>query len=143
MASTTITSSEPTVLWTPRVIAATTFFLGIPGGAVLAAINWSRLGLRRLGINHLIVGTLITSLIIFLPVDPSLSRALNILFGSIAMQYLRVEMKKDIVAYQSKGYTVKNANWFVGVLIGISALIAYLICITSIKMIASFFSIQV
>src|SRR5436190_1763761 len=57
-------------LWTPTGIGWAAVLLGFPGAAVLAALNWHRMGDTRKGLVHLAGAVIALWALILLPVPP-------------------------------------------------------------------------
>jgi hypothetical protein len=45
-------------LWTPRGIGWASVILGFPGAAVLAALNWQRMGMSGIAVAHVVAAVL-------------------------------------------------------------------------------------
>ena len=114
-------SSPPVKLWTPRAVGYTTFFLGFPGGIVLTALNWMRMGLTNKAITHLVGGAVgLLALVIVLILLPGSIGTWFGLFVNLGMLfYLQNQTKKDIEAFKAGNHEVQNAHWFGGCLIGL------------------------
>lgn len=125
MVQPSVPSSLSVKLWTPRVIAATSFLLGFPAGIVLASINWMRMNLNNKALTHLIAGAIGTFifilLLIFLP--GSVGSILGIATNVGILFYLHREMKKDLERFQASNHTIAKANELGGCLIGLGILL--------------------
>lgn len=119
-----LTSSLPVVkLWTPRVIGFVTFFLGFPGGIVLASLNWLRMGQEKKAVIHLVGGTfgVVMFLLTLLILPGNIGRYLGMGVNFGLLIYLQQQMRKDIKGIAGK-YSIQNANWLWGSLIGLICL---------------------
>ena len=114
-------SSPPVKLWTPRAVGYTTFFLGFPGGLVLAALNWMRMGLTNKAITHLVggaVGTLVFVVLVAL-LPGNAGTVLGFFVNIGVLLYLQNQTRKDIETFKANNREVQNAHWFGGCLIGL------------------------
>jgi hypothetical protein len=115
-------------LWTPRAVGMTTFFLGFPGGIVLASINWMRMGLKNKAISHLIGGAIgaFVFILVLLFTPQTLGRVLGLVINLGMLYYLQSQTTKDIGAFRASNHAVENASGFSGCLIGIGMFVLLL-----------------
>jgi len=114
-------SFPPVKLWTPRAVGYTAFFLGFPGGIVLATLNWMRMGLTNKAIAHLVGGAvgLLVFVILLVLLPGSIGTWFGLLVNFGVLFYLQNQTKKDIAAFQANNREVQNAHWLGGCLIGL------------------------
>ena len=122
-----IPASTPFKLWSAGLIGFFTFFLGFPGGLVLASINWIRMRLTNKAIAHLVGGVVgISVIVIILYLLPGkVGYGLGFLVNVGMYIYLRNQMKKDIDAFKADSHEVINAHWFGGCLLSLAAIVVY------------------
>jgi hypothetical protein len=117
-------STAAVKLWSTNVVFGVSFLLGIPSGIALAAINWRRLQMPNL-IRNYVIGLVIFFFSLFLNLPTALYGAINIGFAF----YLRTQMQKSIDQYKASGGGVETEQWWMGALIGLGVLFAFLILV--------------
>ena len=116
---TSLLPAPPVRLWTSTTVSYITFCLGFPGGLVLAALNWMRMGLTKKAIVHIAGGALgATALILlsFLVLGSAWSALLIVNIGLVF--YLQDQTWRDINSFKASHHEVRAANWAGGCLIG-------------------------
>ena len=129
--SSSMPASPPVKLWKPTTIGWVTFFLGFPGGIVLAAINWMRMGMRDKAIWHLVGGAVGTLLIIlFVAFVPGNSMRLpSLLLNILVIYYLWNQIKTDIELFRASGSQVQDADGISGCVIGAATLLGFIVVV--------------
>ena len=120
--------SPPAKLWTPRAVGYITFFLGFPGGLVMAARNWMRMGLTNKAITHLVAGGvgILAFVILFLILPGNVGSVLGFAVNIGMLFYLQNQTRKDIAAFIANNHEVQNAHWFSGCLIGLVTIVLWI-----------------
>lgn len=124
-------TGTPVKLWTSSAVGITTFFLGFPGGIVLASINWFRMGLKNKAVAHLVVGAIgafaISVFAYFAPA--TINRLLSIIVNVGIVYYLSSQTKKDTEAFVTNNHIVKKESGWIAFLIGVGMLIFYFVAV--------------
>ena len=116
-------------LWSPLIVGAVAGLLGFPGGLILAAADWERMGLRRRAVLHLICGAAL-ALPLLLPIAalPELGgNAVGLGFNIAVALYLGARLGADIGRFKASGRRVENGSRLLAFLIGLGALAAWLL----------------
>ncbi|MFL5646237.1 MAG: hypothetical protein ACJ78L_12865 [Chloroflexota bacterium] len=109
---------EAVALWSPGGIGIASFLLGFPGGLVLAALNWQRMGRPAKAIVHVIAGIAAMWALVF---TPTLASA-GLVIGIVVAFYLYRVQRTDQAALLAAG-RVTERNGLLGVVIAIVATI--------------------
>lgn len=115
------TTSMAVRLWTTPVISLTTFFLGFPGGTVISAINWIRMGRKNKAIVHLLlaaVGLPIFAIAVF-ALPEGLAQCAGVAINILILFYLQSQMHDAIQTFRDGNRQVEKANWLAGLLIAL------------------------
>ena len=114
-------------LYTPGMISLLTFLTAFPGGYILMILNWRRMGKRDKEQSY-VFGLVFSSLLMFLLLPFYMQTGfgafiINMAFGI----YFYNEMTNAMTAYEQIGNRYIKENLFTGCLIGILAVIAWII----------------
>jgi hypothetical protein len=107
-------ATSAVALWTPKGIGWASVLLGFPGAAILAALNWHRMGATRKGLAHLVGAIVATYATISLPV-PAIGIWLGVAWG----YYLYRAQRSDQATFPNAGRVVER-NGLAGALIAIA-----------------------
>ena len=124
--------------WTPSVVFWLTQLLTLPGGTVLAAIDWLKLGLKHKAAWHLGLGlvfSLIYKYLLYRNFDtqPAMHLLIDLGLSFIAAIYLDKQLDADLQHYRQQGARIGKANWLI-------ALGIVLLGSTTVNIASSFFA---
>jgi len=117
--------NEEIKLWSPTTIGVTAFFLGFPGGALLATINAQRMGDAENKQKYILNGILyIVAFVFFRGIiqNSGLTAALGI--ANIFLAYWLYHDMTEEIEENTAGKTVVEIVWWKGALIALAVLIS-------------------
>jgi hypothetical protein len=120
-----VENAEEIKLWSPVTIGVTAFFLGFPGGALLASINAERMGDAENKRKYIMNGVLyIVAFVFFREIiqNSGLTAVLGI--ANIFLAYWLYHDMTDEIAKNTAGKTVVEIPWWKGALIALAVLIS-------------------
>jgi len=137
--------NEPTEikLWSPTTIGVTAFFLGFPGGALLATLNAHRMGDLPNKKKYIMNGILYVLAFFFVRSvfqDSGFGSILGL--ANFFLAYWLYHEMKDVIAKNTTEENVVEASWKKAALIALGTLVAMTLFFVIFDAVLTFFSYQ-